>query len=180
MPRPYKTAQTQTATNAKQAINRASHPQGTCAQRTDRREARRTAAPARGRRPPRLAHQRTMTPADLSGLPKEAIVLGMGSDPEPDHVLAFADTQCSPTDPDTNGPDRRLFSHFLEVKTRVGRILQPQPVVLPRKLLDVPGKLPIATSKRRSAEGIHASSKPPAIVNPASWSASARAASDER
>lgn len=73
----------------------------------------------------------------------QGIVIGVRTDPEPDHLLAGSHTDRTPSQTDANGVDRLGRVDGLEAKTGVTGILSPKPVGDSGALLDFSRKVTI-------------------------------------
>jgi hypothetical protein len=56
----------------------------------------------------------------------DSVVIGMGPDPEPNHVIVGFDAQGSPTQPDTDGKDGLDTMHLLVAKHWISGVLSPK------------------------------------------------------
>jgi hypothetical protein len=82
-----------------------------------------------------------------SEIPNERIVIGVGADPEPDHLVPGPHANRSPAQSDSNGVDRLSRVNGFEAETWVIGILSPKPVSGSGVLLDFTRKVTIGLPK---------------------------------
>jgi hypothetical protein len=79
---------------------------------------------------------------DVSEAFQEAIIIRMGSDPEPTDSVPFDDAQRTPVDVDSDGIDRlSAMMDFLEFESRMRRVGLPKPIRLACLPLNLRGPL---------------------------------------
>lgn len=99
---------------------------------------------------------------------ENAIVFGMGADPEPDHGLIPLQAKRSPPDSYPNREDRIPSTDLLEIKAGMAWIFLPELVALSRILLNSSGQLSKAVYEIVCQVRSHNSSNPFSTVLPAS------------
>jgi hypothetical protein len=70
-------------------------------------------------------------------LPNELVVLGVGTDPEPDDIVAFSSGQGSVAETDAGRPHARYALDWLKAEAWMPRIRHEPPIGLASSLLDV-------------------------------------------
>jgi hypothetical protein len=82
-------------------------------------------------------------------LVQELVVVRVGADPVPDHRVAVANADGSPSEADADGVDRLRRVDLLEAQALVERVSEPQAVSVTGRLLDIGRELAASGSGDR-------------------------------
>ena len=91
-------------------------------------------------------------PAGLFPAPYHFFVVAMRADPKPNHRVALHDPQCPVVIGDPGGPESL---DFLELNRCVTRIIQPEPVLFFRGLLNIPREEVVTSPKGTCSPTLH-------------------------